>query len=100
MKLSYQDRSNQLQSVIKTRQDNDVTDRKDMVYVENKTKLLCLIEPGVVCDENQIRQRREIELSWLIELGACDENQIGQQCDQSYMCTLHKNDTKLSSLIR
>ena len=40
-----------------------MTDRKDMVYVENKTKLLCLIEPGVVCDENQIRQRREIELS-------------------------------------
>ena len=33
-----------------------MSDRIGTVYVENETKLSWSIEPGVVCDENQIRQ--------------------------------------------
>ena len=44
---------------MKTKQDNDVTDRIRLVYVENKTKLLGPIWLGVVCDENQPRQQHD-----------------------------------------
>lgn len=39
MILSFHNRSNWVQSVIKTTQDNDVTDRIGVHYVENKTEL-------------------------------------------------------------
>ena len=56
-------------SIVKTKQDNDMIDRTSGVYVENN-----------------------IELSWLIGLGAvCDKNQIGQQCDLLYRCGLCRN---------
>ena len=59
MKLCCHDWSSQVQFVRKVIQDNDMTDRTSAVYIEN-----------------------EIELSWLIGLGAVyDENQIGQQHD-------------------
>lgn len=59
--------------MIKTRQDNNMTD-----YI------------GVVCTEN------EIELSWPIEPGAfCGENHTRQQHDWSYMCGYDENDTEL-----
>lgn len=35
-KLSYRDRLDQVRSMMKTKQDNDVTDCMDMVYVETK----------------------------------------------------------------
>ena len=66
MKLSYCDQSNRVQSMMKTRQDNEVIDYKGIVYVKN-----------------------EVKLSWLIELSAVyDENQTRQWCDQSYRCDL------------
>ena len=37
----------------KTRQENDVVNCIDVVYAKNDAKLSWLIEPGVVCDENQ-----------------------------------------------
>ena len=41
---------------MKTKQDNDVIDRIDVVYVENKTELSWPIGPSTVCDENQTWQ--------------------------------------------
>ena len=41
---------------MKTRQDNDVINRLDAVYVENKIELPCLIRLGTICDENKTRQ--------------------------------------------
>ena len=55
-KQNYRDISDQVQFVIETRQDNDIIDPIATIYDEN-----------------------EIELSWLIGLGAdYDENQTGQ----------------------
>ena len=39
MKLSYRDRSDHVQSVTRTKKDNDVTDYTGVVYVENETDL-------------------------------------------------------------
>ena len=39
---------------MKTRQDNDVTNHLDAVYIENKIELPCMIELGTICDYNQI----------------------------------------------
>ena len=47
---------NQVQSMLKTSQDNDVADHIDLVYTEIETQLLGPIRLGVVCDENQIGQ--------------------------------------------
>ena len=44
---------------MKTRQDNDMTNHTGVVYVENKTKLSCSIEPSAVYDENKTGQRRD-----------------------------------------
>ena len=43
--------------VTKTRQNNDTTNRIGAVYTENEIKMLWLIGPGVVCDENQAEQQ-------------------------------------------
>ena len=76
-KSNYRDLSNRVQSVMKTRQDNNMTNCTSVIYVEDETKLLCLIGLGVIYDKNQTRQRRDqsigiiftetkIELSGLI----------------------------------
>ena len=52
MKQSYLNRLDQVPSMMKTRQDNDVTGHIDVVYVENKTELLSPIRPSLVCEEN------------------------------------------------
>lgn len=57
MILNGHDRSDWVSSVRKTRQDNDMTNRTDVVKVENKTELLCLIGSGAVYDKNQIGHR-------------------------------------------
>ena len=38
----------------KTRQDNDVTNNREVLYTENKTELSCLIGPDAIYDENMI----------------------------------------------
>ena len=48
MILSYRDWSDRVQSMIKTRQDNDVIDCISVVYIENDIDLSWLIELGVV----------------------------------------------------
>ena len=40
--------------MMKTRQDNDVTEQTSVVYVENDIELLWPIESRVFCDKNQI----------------------------------------------
>ena len=37
---------------MKTKQDNDLTNRIGLVYAKTETELLGLIWSGVVCDEN------------------------------------------------
>ena len=54
MILDYYGRSERVPSVIKTRLDNDMTDRIGVVYTENGTKLSWSIESSVDCDENHI----------------------------------------------
>ena len=39
--------------MIKTKQDNDVTDHIGMPYVESESEVLWLIRLGTVCDKNQ-----------------------------------------------
>ena len=38
--------------MMKTRQDNDMTNSIGVVYLKNKTELSWLIRPGIVCDKN------------------------------------------------
>ena len=52
-------------SMIKTSQDNIVTDHIGLVYVETKIELLGPIWRGAICDENQRRQ-------WRNRLYKCD----------------------------
>lgn len=72
MILNCRDRSNRVLSMMKTRQANNVTDRTNLIYAENKTNLPCPIKSSVMCDENHIGQRR----------------------DQSYKSSLHRNQNK------
>lgn len=41
---------------MKTRQEIDETDRTGGIYIENETKLPCVIGSGAVYDEKQTRQ--------------------------------------------
>ena len=52
MILNFYDKSNWVSTLMKTGQDNYVTDRKDAVYAENEIELLWLIESGTIYDEN------------------------------------------------
>lgn len=64
-KLSYYDQSDRVQYIMKTKQNNDITDRTGTIYAKNDTELSWLIEPGVVYDENQIGQQHD----WLNRYG-------------------------------
>ena len=52
MKLNCREWSDQVWFVTKTRKDNDVIDRTDVVYIQNKIELSGPIWLGAVCDEN------------------------------------------------
>ena len=41
----------QVRSVMKIRQDNDITDQTGVLYVENDSELLWSIRSSVICDE-------------------------------------------------
>lgn len=51
--LSCRDRSNQVCSMTKIRQDNNVTYRIGLVYTENDIELFRPIGLGVVCDKTK-----------------------------------------------
>ena len=59
MKLSYCDRLNQVLSVTKTKQDNDVIGHIGVVFAKNDIVLSWLIESSAVCDENLKRQQHD-----------------------------------------
>ena len=59
MKLSFHEWSEWVWSMIKTNQDNDVTNRIGLVYAETEIELSEPIEQGVVCYEDQTGQRRD-----------------------------------------
>ena len=99
MKLSCHDRSNQVRSMTKSWQDNDVTDHIGLLYVETKTQLSWPIWLSVVCDVNQTGHRcdqlykcdlhKKQNFVMMLGLSAiCDENQIGQRHDWLYKCSL------------
>ena len=50
MKLNCHDRLNWERFVTKTKQDNDLTDRKGAVYIENETEHSWLIGLRAICD--------------------------------------------------
>ena len=77
MKLSYRDQLDLVWSMIKTRKDNNVTNRIGLVYVRIETELMGSIWSSAVHDENK----------------------IGQRCDRSYRCVLCQKETKLLLLI-
>ena len=52
MKMSYHDRSDRVSSMMKTRQDNNMTDYTGVVYVENGNELSWSIISGANYDEN------------------------------------------------
>lgn len=60
MKLNYCDWSHRVWSVTKTKQDYDVINPTSAVYVKNEIKLLWLIKPCAVCEENKIGQRHDL----------------------------------------
>ena len=64
LKLSCRDLTNQVWSITKTRQENDMIDCIGVTYVENKTRLLQPIRLGATYAKNETR------LSWSIELGS------------------------------
>ena len=66
--LNYQDWIDSIRSMMKTSQDNDVINLTSPLYAENETQLLWLIQWDIVYDEDQ----------------------IGQQHDWSYRCSLHR----------
>ena len=53
-KLSCRDRSDWVQFAMKTRQDNDMTNRTSAIYAKKETKLSWPIGSNVVYDENSI----------------------------------------------
>ena len=85
-KLNYQDLFDQVLSMTKTRQDNDMMDCIDVVYTKIETKLSRIIKLSMVCYQNHTGQwhdwpymyglhQNKTELLWLIGLGAVyDEN--------------------------
>ena len=52
LKMNYRDLLDKVRSMMKTRQDNDVTNRTCMVYTEHEIKLSWLIRSGVIYGEN------------------------------------------------
>ena len=59
IKLSCLYWSNLVRSVIKTRQDNDMTNCTRIVYAKNESELSWLIRLGAICNKNQIGRRRD-----------------------------------------
>lgn len=53
-KLNCHDWFDLVWSTIKTRQDNDVTNRTDMVYAKNEIELPWLIKLSPICDETRL----------------------------------------------
>ena len=54
--MNSQDQSNNVYCMKKTRQDNNMTNGIDSLYVENKTKLLRLIQRGMIYDKDKTGQ--------------------------------------------
>ena len=80
--------------MMKTRQDNDLTDHIGIVYVENKTKLLWLIRLGATCDENQSNQLRDR----LYRSGLCQKRNWNIMADRT-RCLLWWELEKVNDII-
>ena len=59
MILNYQDQSNNVWSMTKTRQDNDVVDHIGPFYAKNKIEQLWSIWRGTIDEEEHIKQQRD-----------------------------------------
>ena len=56
LKLNYHDRLDRMQSIIKSRQDNDVTDNTVVISIKYDIKLSRPIRQYVIYDEDDSRQ--------------------------------------------
>ena len=55
-KLNWRDLFDRVQFVMKTKQDNDVTDCTNAIYVENEIELWWSIRSSMICEKNLIEQ--------------------------------------------
>ena len=78
---NYRDQSDQVSSIMKTRQDNDVTNCIGEFHAKNDTKLSWLIRSSVLCDENRVPTLTKMRL----------DNYMTNHTDAIYA----KNKTKL-----
>ena len=94
-KLSCRDQLDRVRFMMKTKQNNDVTDCTSVVYAKSDIELLWEIEPNADNDMTNCTDVVYIEhktnLSWPIDLSAiCNKNKIRQWCDRSYKSGLHR----------
>ena len=73
-----------MRSIIKTRQDNNVTNRKGVISMKYDIELLRLIRRCAVYDEDE-----KWQLMWpIVQCVVYDEDEIGQWRDESYKFAL------------
>ena len=87
-------------SMTRTRHDNDLTYCIGVVYAENETILLWLIEQGTIYEKKKqnsdvtnrmgvVYLENDTEQLWSIGPSVvCDENKIGELRDRYYKCSL------------
>ena len=100
--LNYRNPSGLVQTLRKTGQDNNVTDKIGAVYIENETELSWPIRSSAICDENQqendatnhnnaVYIENDTKLLWPIGSSVnYAENKIGQLRDWLYKCGLRQ----------
>ena len=59
LELNYHDWLDKMWSIMKNREDNEVTDRTGVIFAQQDTKLLRLIWWGIVYDEDWIWERHD-----------------------------------------
>ena len=102
IKINYHDRSNRVWSIAKTRQDNDMIDGIDVVYVKIRIELSWPIIQGAAYHKKQIGEWRDLSYRcdlfkkwyWPIKsfryYAIYDQNETRQRCDQSFKFALHQ----------
>ena len=74
--------SDRMWSMVKTRQDNDMSDSRGSIDAENDNELLWLIVSGVVCDKNQTEQWCD----WPYKHGICQKRNWTFMTDRTDYC--------------
>ena len=59
LELNCQDRLDKMQSIMKTKQNNKVTNRKGVIFIEYDTKMSRPIEQCAIYDKDEIEKWRD-----------------------------------------